>query len=145
MVSKITWSISSMFSAVCIDISLTFVHLGQENFWKTVRDPPFYYLGESTTTEWNIKEGAFTPLVFSATGGMGPECTWLNKQLAELIYQKTGEMYAHPLLRATVIAVRGHRGQKDQSEELEIKDISFNVIPEMKGLWMFILFWFYCK
>ena len=89
----------------------------------------------------NIEKGAFTPLVFSTTGGMGPECTRLNKQLAELISQKTGEVYAHvmrhlrtrlrfALLRATLVAVRGYRGQKGQSEELE--DISFNLIPEMK-------------
>ena len=43
----------------------------------------------------NIEKGAFTPLVFSTTGGMGPECTRLNKQLAELISQNTGEVYAH--------------------------------------------------
>ena len=30
-----------MFSTVFIDISLIFVQLGLENFWKTVRDPPF--------------------------------------------------------------------------------------------------------
>ena len=91
----------------------------------------------------NIEKGAFTPLVFSTTGGMGPECTRLNKQLAELISQKTGEVYAHvmrhlrtrlrfALLRATLVAVRGYRGQKGRSEEIEIEDISFNLIPEMK-------------
>jgi hypothetical protein len=91
----------------------------------------------------NIEKGAFTPLVFSTTGGMGPECTRLNKQLAELISQKTGEVHAHvmrhlrtrlrfALLRATLVAVRGYRGQKGRSEELEIEDISFNLIPEMK-------------
>ena len=80
----------------------------------------------------NIEKGAFTPLVFSTTGGMGPECTRLNKQLAELISQNTGEVYAHviqhihtrlrfALLRATLVAVRGYRGQKGQSEELEIE------------------------
>ena len=37
-----------MFSTVFIDISLIFVQLGLEYFWKTVRDPPFYYLREST-------------------------------------------------------------------------------------------------
>ena len=54
-----------------------------------------------------------------------------------------GEVYAHvmrhlrtrlrfALLRATLVAVRGYRGQKGRSEELEIEDISFNLIPEMK-------------
>ena len=36
------------------------------------------------------------------------------------------------LLRATLVAVRGYRGQKGRSEEIEIEDISFNLIPEMK-------------
>ena len=67
----------------------------------------------------------------------------MNKQLAELIPQKSGEVYAHVMrhlrtqlrfasLRATLVAVRGYRGQKGQSDELEIEDISFNLIPEMK-------------
>ena len=37
-----------MFSTVFIDISLIFVQLDLENCWKTVRDPPFYYLHKST-------------------------------------------------------------------------------------------------
>ena len=36
VVSKIIWSTSSMFFTVFIDISLIFVHLGLENFWKTI-------------------------------------------------------------------------------------------------------------
>ena len=97
----------------------------------------------TATRVMNIEKGAFTPLVFSTTGGMGPECTRLNNQLAELISQKTGEVYAHvmrhlrtrlrfALLRATLVAVRGYRGQKGRSEELEIEDISFNLIQEIK-------------
>ena len=34
------------------------------------------------------------------------------------------------------VAVRGYRGQKGRSEEIEIEDISFNLIPEMKDFWM---------
>ena len=39
VISKNICSISSMFSTVFIDISLSFVPLGLENFGKTVRDP----------------------------------------------------------------------------------------------------------
>ena len=89
-----------------------------------------------------LEKGAFTPLIFSTTCVIGPECKRF-KQLAELISQKTCEVYAHvmrhlrtrlrfALLRATLVAVRGYRGQKGRSEEIEIEDISFNLIQEMK-------------
>ena len=76
----------------------------------------------------NIEKGAFTPLVFSTTGGMGPECTRLNKQLAELISQKTSEVYAHvmwhlrtrlkfALLRATLVA------EDTEDKKAEVKNL----------------------
>ena len=43
----------------------------------------------------NTERGTFTPLVFSTTGGMGPECARMNKRIAELIAAKTGEAYSH--------------------------------------------------
>ena len=61
--------------------------------------------------------------------------------LAEKIAQKRGEQYGHvmnhvrtrlrfALLKATLIAVRGVRGHgKGAAEELDIDDISFNLIP----------------
>ena len=41
---------------------------------------------ENTLTELSIntERGTLTPLVFSTTGGMGPECSRFNKRLAEL-------------------------------------------------------------
>ena len=33
----------------------------------------------------HTEKGTFTPLVFTTTGGMGPECTRMNKRIAELI------------------------------------------------------------
>ena len=88
----------------------------------------------------NIEKGTFTPLVFTTTGGMAPECTRLNKRLAELTAEKTGEKYSHvinhirtrlrfALLRATLVAIRGIRGKTTNKEELELNEISFNLIP----------------
>ena len=69
----------------------------------------------------NTEKATFTPLVFSTSGGMAPECTKLNKRIAELISLKTGEAYSHvmrfirtrlrfALLRTSLIAIRGTRG-----------------------------------
>ena len=87
-----------------------------------------------------VEKGSFTPLVFTTSGGMGPECTKFNKRLAELISLKTGERYAlvmnhirvrlrFALLRSTLIAVRGIRGKTNFDTE-KIDDISFNLIPD---------------
>jgi hypothetical protein len=69
-----------------------------------------------------IEKGTFTPLVFSTTGGMGPECTKYHKRIAELVSVKRDESYADvmnfirtrirfALLKSTLIAVRGVRGK----------------------------------
>ena len=93
----------------------------------------------------NVEKGTFTPLVFTTTGGMGPECQRLNKRLAELIAVKRREQYSHvmqyircrlrfALLKATLVAIRGVRGKPGQSTEEQednIEDISFNLIPVM--------------
>ena len=88
----------------------------------------------------NVEKSTFTPLVFTTTGGMGTECSRMNKRLAELISEKKGEKYADvmqyirtrlrfALLRCTLVAIRGFRGKKI-SPESHIDDISFNLIPE---------------
>ena len=88
----------------------------------------------------NVEKSSFTPLVFTTTGGMGPECQKLNKRIAESIALKQKEEYSQvmkhircklrfALLKATLIAIRGVRG-KAGSEEDEICDISFNLIPK---------------
>ena len=89
----------------------------------------------------NIEKATFTPLVFTTTGGMGPECQKFNKRLAELISQKQREEYSHvmrhircklrfSLLKATLAAVRGVRGKVSRIEEDDITSISFNLIPQ---------------
>ena len=42
----------------------------------------------------NVEKATFVPLIFSTTGGMGPECQKFNKRLAELIALKRNESYA---------------------------------------------------
>ena len=89
----------------------------------------------------NVEKGSLTPLVFSTTGGMGPECSKMNKRLALLISNKNGEKYAHvlnhirtrlrfALLKSILVAIRGVRGQKKYQEK-HINDISFNLIPNI--------------
>ena len=41
----------------------------------------------------DIEQGAFTPLIFTTTGGMGEECKKYHNRLAELIAIKKGEKY----------------------------------------------------
>ena len=90
----------------------------------------------------HTERGTFTPLVFSTTGGMAPECIRFNKRIAELKSAKTGESYPDvmkyirtrlrfALLRSTLIAIRGTRGAVRDREEINIGDISFNLIPEV--------------
>ena len=65
----------------------------------------------------------------------------MNRRIAELIAAKTGEAYSHvmkflrtrlrfALLRCTVIAVRGTRGKMLDREEMDVGEVSFNLIPE---------------
>ena len=44
-----------------------------------------------------VEKGSFSPLTFSTTGGMGPECTRFHKRVAELIAAKRGEQYSDVL------------------------------------------------
>ena len=68
-----------------------------------------------------VEKGSFSPLIFSTTGGMGPEATRYHKRVAELISSKRGEKYSDvvnhirtrirfSLLKSVLIAVRGERG-----------------------------------
>ena len=87
-----------------------------------------------------VEKGSFSPLIFSTTGGMGPESTKFHKKLAEKISVKRGEQYSDvvnhirtrvrfAILRCTLIAIRGERGKK-RKESDTIADVSFNLIPE---------------
>ena len=65
-----------------------------------------------------VEKGSFSPLIFSTTGGMGPESTRFHKRVAELISAKRGEQYndvvnhirtriRFSLLKSVLIAIRG--------------------------------------
>ena len=89
----------------------------------------------------NIERASFTPLVFSTTGGMSPECEKLNKRLAVLISLKKKQKYSHviadirtrlrfSLLKATVVAIRGYRRGGNSMQENEVDmDVDFGLIP----------------
>ena len=89
-----------------------------------------------------MEKGTFTQLIFSTIVGIEKECSKLNKKLTQLVLEKKGESYdvlmkqirtrlRYALLRATLIAIQGSRGQTNRGE-LEVDEISFNLIPEMK-------------
>ena len=88
-----------------------------------------------------VEKATFTPLVFTTTGGMAPECTKFHKKVAELISWKTKEEYSQvmnhirtrirfTLLKSTLIAIRGERG-KSRKVDNNISDVSFNMVPDM--------------
>ena len=68
----------------------------------------------------NIEHGTLTPLVFTTSGSMGPECSLFHKSLADKISEKTGEQYAdvmnfircklsYILMRSAILCLRGSR------------------------------------
>ena len=91
-----------------------------------------------------VEKGSFVPLVYTTTGGMGPQCTKTHKRIAELFAEKKNERYADvmnhirtrlrfSLLKSVLIAVRGARGKGSRSwEEHTLSNISFNLVPYVK-------------
>ena len=91
-----------------------------------------------------VEKGSFSPLIFSTTGGMGPESTRYHKRVAELISAKRGEVYSHvvnhirtgirfALLKSVLIAVRGERGRKRRTIGVPMSEISLNLIPKQSS------------
>ena len=88
----------------------------------------------------NVEKGSFTPLVFSTSGGMAPECLKLNKRIAELLAHKRNEQYSvvmsfirtrlrFTLLKSPLISIRGYRGKQTTKED-DLGLMSFNLIRE---------------
>ena len=84
-----------------------------------------------------IEKGSFTPLVSSTSGGMANEAVRFHKRLAALISEKKSENYAEVmsyirtrlrfcLLKSTLIAIRGVRGEKSREYTSPISTLSFN-------------------
>ena len=89
----------------------------------------------------NIERASFTPLVFSTTGGMAPECEKLNKRLALIASERNqpcsevlcffGTKLRFSLLKSVLVAVRGYRG-KSVAHDTCISDIDFKLIPSQE-------------
>ena len=90
----------------------------------------------------NVEKATFTPLVFTTSGGMGPECEKLNKRIAQRTAEKTNENYSQvmmhvrtrlrfALLKSTLIGLRGFRGKKSKAWEEE-DEIDYNMIPRSR-------------
>ena len=87
-----------------------------------------------------VEKGSFSPLIFTTTGGMGPEATRYHKRVAELISAKRGEQYSDvmkhirtrirfSLLKSVLVAVRGVRGRRRRFDA-PLSDFSLNWIPD---------------
>ena len=91
-----------------------------------------------------IEKGSFVPLVYTTTGGMGPQCERTHKRMAQLIADKRNERYSDvinhlrtrlrfSLLKSILVAIRGARGKQTQPwMEDNLANISFNLIPYVK-------------
>ena len=88
----------------------------------------------------NVEKGSFTPLIYSTSGGWGPQAAAYHKRLAQLLAKKRNEEYADvmcymrtkirfSILRSTLVAVRGERGKRPSKTD-PILSVNFNLIPE---------------
>ena len=89
-----------------------------------------------------IEKGSFSPLVFTTSGGMGPDCCAVNRRLATLIADMRKDTYTNvmnhirtrlrfALLRTTLAAIRGYRGKNSDSRDYNLDNVDFNMIPEI--------------
>ena len=85
------------------------------------------------------EKGSFYPMVFLTTGGAGPECSAIMKELSDRIADKRQEPYSSvinhlrvklrfALLKSTLIAIRGTRGKTVR--ERMMGQVSLNTIPK---------------
>ena len=93
-----------------------------------------------------VEHGTFTPLVFSTTGGMSRECTFLKK-LSKKLSQKSNQKYSDTisfvrrrlrveLLRTCLIAIRGHRDDSLKGQSIWMNQILIQKqIGENEYMW----------
>ena len=81
-----------------------------------------------------VEHDSFTPLIFSASGGMGPSTTIAYRRLAALLAEMRGQRYSlvmtwlrcrlsFSLLRSAVTAIRGSRIvrlKRDSTQQIEL-------------------------
>ena len=88
----------------------------------------------------NVEKGSFTPLIYSTSGGWGPQAVAYHKRLAQLMAKKRNEEYANvisymrtkirfSILRSTLVAVKGERGKTSPMTK-PLQSVCFNLIPE---------------
>ena len=88
-----------------------------------VRSPNSPVRHRRVDTEEVIEHGSFTPLVFSASGGMGPTARVFYKKLASMIAVEHNKAYSKTLnwmrcrisfslLRSAVMCLRGSRSSR---------------------------------
>ena len=86
----------------------------------------------------NVEHGSFTPVIFTTSGGAGPEANKHHKRIAQLMALKKKEEYSQiiqyirtrlrfNLLKSILVAVRGERGRKTKAGP--ISEIEYGLIP----------------
>ena len=134
----------SPFERTFLDVRITHPN-APSNRSKTL-DRLYHRNEQEKKTKYNqrvlqTEKGSFTPLVYSTSGGMAPECEKHHKRVAQLISMKRNERYADvmnfmrtklrfALLKSILISLRGVRGKKRSNEDQPISSISFGLIPE---------------
>ena len=89
----------------------------------------------------HVENGSFTPLVFSALGGMGAECSMFYKRLSGLISEKRKEKMSvvstwlrtklsFALLRSSLLCVRGTRSRYHKPMVVE-SDIQIDMVESV--------------
>ena len=89
-----------------------------------------------------VEQATFTPLVFTTTGGMTPECQVYHKRLAELLSAKKGEDYSttmswirtrisFSILRTSLLCLRGSRSMRRVN--LNLKEMDFDIERGLLG------------
>ena len=85
-----------------------------------------------------IEKGTLNGLVFSITGGMGPQATMFLKRVATLLAAKTGQdkslvmanlrrRLRFELLKTALVAVRVHRGRYYQ-KAIPVDELDLNLV-----------------
>ena len=96
---------------------------GKKIFWRPPPPPPYLRVSGLTTKQiyrqhesektrmhasrvLEVEQGSFTPMVFTATGGMADECKTYHNRLAELLSNKKGEDYSNTISWIRVSLIR---------------------------------------
>ena len=90
-----------------------------------------------------VEHGSFTPLVFSCFGGMGRECAYFYKRLAEKLAEKRNLNISETmcfvrtkinfsLIKSLVLCIRGSRSIR--SDSVSIADTDIKLTNEMSGV-----------